>query len=387
MIQIARSRRGEWLVRAGMVLISILIALASLEGLFRIRHYVKYGRIGGIDGLMRIDRQLGLRVLVPNTHAGPIVINSLGFRGPEIEPNKPPGTIRLAFLGASAVFCAEVSSNDLTWPHLATGLVRARLPAARFDYVNGGIPGYTVTASIQQVRTQIVRLSPDVIVIYPPMNDLSGELRDLAARRGLADANASYRTSWLAEHSVLWVLAEKNLRVWTTKALVSQRDRLNVDPSEIGAEFSKNFAELVIESRRIAKIVAVTTASQMLRSDQSPDEQSHAAAAALLYVPFMSREGLLQAYRKYNLIIRQVGQATGVPVIDVETAIPADARHFNDTNHFRDDGSRVMAAEVAQALLAHEPFLALVRRPDLRSWRDSVPRVSEWVQRAPGRDG
>lgn len=53
-----------------------------------------------------------------------------------------------------------------------------------------------------------------MIVIYQATNDLSDELRDLARARGIyKQAKVDKERSWLTEHSVLWDLVEKNLRI------------------------------------------------------------------------------------------------------------------------------------------------------------------------------
>ena len=56
---------------------------------------------------------------------------------------KPPGTYRIAFLGGSTTYCAEVSGDDKTWPYLVVEALKAGYPDRRFDYVNVGVPGYT----------------------------------------------------------------------------------------------------------------------------------------------------------------------------------------------------------------------------------------------------
>ena len=50
-----------------------------------------------------------------------------------------------------------------------------------------------------------------------------------------------------------------------------------------------------------------------------------------------------------------------VPIlVDGALDIPGDAAHFTDSVHFTDAGSRAMAQRVSTALMAAEPFQALV---------------------------
>src|SRR2546426_4883698 len=51
------------------------------------------------------------------------------FRSP-----KPPGTVRLAFLGSSITYDPYVD-NASTWPHLVTQAIQAAYPTCRVDYI------------------------------------------------------------------------------------------------------------------------------------------------------------------------------------------------------------------------------------------------------------
>ena len=103
-----------------------------------------------------------------------------------------------------------------------------------------------------------------------------------------------------------------------------------------------------------ARRVAVATFSIQLRSGQSADEQLRAAASRLYYEPFMTPQGIIDADRRYNEIVREVAAATGALLVDGEDDIPGDPAHFADTVHFTDAGSAAMAARVTRAL-ARDP--------------------------------
>ena len=62
-------------------------------------------------------------------------INELGFRGKPFSMEKAPGTYRIAFLGGSTTYCAEVSGDDKTWPYLVVEAIKLAHPDWRFDYI------------------------------------------------------------------------------------------------------------------------------------------------------------------------------------------------------------------------------------------------------------
>jgi lysophospholipase L1-like esterase len=74
----------------------------------------------------------------------------------------------------------------------------------------------------------------------------------------------------------------------------------------------------------------------------------------------MTPDGLLAAFARYNEIIAEVAQEEGVFMIGGESLIPGDNEHFNDSVHFKDAGSRVMARRVSEALLRFPGFQDLV---------------------------
>ena len=76
----------------------------------------------------------------------------------------------------------------------------------------------------------------------------------------------------------------------------------------------------------------------------------------------MTPDGLLAGFDEYNRIIREVAAASGALLIDVADAIPADAVHYNDSVHLKDEGCRAMAERVVRELEHAPAFRALTMR-------------------------
>jgi lysophospholipase L1-like esterase len=354
------SARAKWVALAIFAIAGALVALAAAEGLTRLRQWSKIGTASSFESLYKVDERIQLRVLVPGARVGNITVNSLGFRGPEIPAAKPKGRIRLAFLGASTTFCAEVSGDSAVWPHVVVESLRARFPDVDFDYVNGGVPGYTVQSLRANLRHRIDALDPDIVVIYEATNDLSQEARQLAQAQGLARAG-SIEPSWLARRFLLWELVEKNLRVMVAnRGAESSSGRVVLDEAQLGSRFRNDLTELVEAAGRGERRVAVATFSTRLRPEQSPDEKKRSAVSALVYMPAMSLDGLLLGYGRYNEIIREVARDRQALLIGGENEIPGDAAHFADSVHFTDAGSRRMAQRVFDALVNDPKTVELI---------------------------
>lgn len=350
----ATGRQRNYALLATLVtLIVILLLVLLAEGGIRLRQWVKHGQSGTVNNMLVEDPTTGLTVPRPGSHNGSrIQINSLGFRGPELTAGQPD--LRLAFLGASTTFCAEVSNNAATWPHQVADRVRLALPGRRVDYINAGVPGYVVATSLENWRRRVAPHKPDIVVIYHATNDLAKDTRALARARGLMAESKEAEQSWLARHSMLWFLVEKNLAIRSAQQRATSANAARLDnlPSDIADGFRHRLTTLVREVQASGAHVVLPTFSYRLRRDQAPAERLKAAESALYYMPYMSTESLLAGYEAYNTAIRKVAQETGALLIEGELTIPGDAAHFTDSVHFSDRGSAVMAERVARALLA-----------------------------------
>src|SRR5215831_4617759 len=358
-LQISKTKRA--------LFVAILVLVAGLglalfsEGAVRLRHWVKHGDLWNLDQAFTVDPTTGLAIPVANAVVGNVRINSLGFRSPELERPKPATMVRLAFLGASTTFCGEASSNEATWPHLVWQQLRLSWPDASFDYINAGVPGYGLEHVLKNFEARVRPLQPDIIVIYEATNDLSGDTREAARRQGLYAGTRGRQESWLAKHSLLWLLIEKNLIIKKLQAQASgDGPRLHYDPRELSQGFAERLRALIHASQEVAPVVAVATFAPRLRRGQSKEEQIRASTTSLYYMPYMSLEGLVSGFEEYNRVIRVIGTETGVVLIGGEDRIPADDEHYNDSVHFKDPGSRAMATRVTEALLASDSVRALV---------------------------
>ena len=357
------SRAVRWVAIVVLPLLLLLVAALAAEALVRARQWSKNGTLGSYSDLYVTDNSIGLRLLRPSMQFGNVHVNSAGFRGPELITPKPVDDVRIAFLGASTTFAAEPSSDDAeVWPDLVVQKLRRRFPKTRFDYINGGVPGHTLSSTRKLLQARILALQPDIIVIFPGTNDLVGELMDLAVAQGLARPHDASSESWIARKSLLWELVAKNLRVISARqAARSGSQGLKFDPSELGKQFGPNLVALLKEASADAQRVAIATFPTQLRSHQSRERQLSAAVSAFVYMPFMSANGLIAAYANHNQLIEQAALAQGALLIGNEEAFPADPDHFVDTVHFANKGNQVMASRVADALASDPRVVDLIQ--------------------------
>ena len=353
-------QRAATLTLTVLAICIVLLLLAEIG--VRIRNKLLHGDFWGIENTYTLDSASGLRIPIPGGRFGPISINSFGFRGPEISEDKPANRLRIAFLGGSTTYCAEVSSNEMTWPHLVWKALHERWPGLDLDYINAGVPGYSTRALLPALEKRVARFSPDIIVIYEATNDLSANSYEMARDQGvIADRPQVDDFDWLTRNSLLALLVRKNLEIMRLQRLATGNfGKAKLDTVRVDAEFRKDYMNLVTASANVAKVVVTVTFAPRLRAEQSPEERKEAAASSLYYMPYMAIDDLITAFAHYNQVIREVARTHQTLLVRGEETIPADAKHYADSVHFTDAGSIAMAHRVAEVLMLSGAVQTLV---------------------------
>jgi lysophospholipase L1-like esterase len=108
--------------------------------------------------------------------------NSLGFRGPEISVETPPGRIRVLVLGDSMTYGVGVEYEE-TYSAVLESL------DPRLQVINTGVPGYCGEQELLVLEEFIERLAPDVVLVAYFWNDLwgpvQGDFRHFEVRDGV----------------------------------------------------------------------------------------------------------------------------------------------------------------------------------------------------------
>ena len=120
-------------------------------------------------------------------------INALGYRGPEIVLPKPPVTYRIAALGGSTTFGADLNSWTDAYPHQLQLALREESGDKRVEVINAGVPAYSSWDTAVSFMFRVQDLEPDMIIIYQAINDINPRLSDPA----FYDSQYSGRGYWI----------------------------------------------------------------------------------------------------------------------------------------------------------------------------------------------
>lgn len=113
----------------------------------------------------------GLKPGYRSYNEGGEYINALGFRGEEIDKEKPEGTFRIVAMGGSTTFAVYLKPDE-SYPYFLQRELRQRLGTDRIEVVNAGLTGSTSAESLHRLFYQILPVDPDMVVIYHGYNDL-----------------------------------------------------------------------------------------------------------------------------------------------------------------------------------------------------------------------
>ena len=331
------------------VVIVALLAVCELG--LRARQWMRYGSFAASvrDPMLEYDPQADLLVPRPGYEVKgarlDIKINSLGFRGDDFERRKPPHTVRIAAVGASTTFCAEVSDNHKTWPHRLQEKLAAAYPGVRFEVINTAVGGYTAAENLRNLTHRVLPLDPDLAIYYEGNNEITKDTRQLALDRGLiAPGNSRSLARTISDHSLLFDLTYKNLVILAgrRKAAAATQTIDSVPP-----DLPNHFIGQIDEMRRAlaAKDVPLVLSTFIVkfRRNQPRETQIANADVEFYYMPWMSIDGMLDAMDTYNQAILDYAARNGLPVVDDREAVPANAEHFSDAMHFVDKGAEAMA--------------------------------------------
>lgn len=341
------------------VLLTVAVLLGGAEAMLRWRAVRKHGSAGVQDTTLYQSDPVFGRILRPNAAlAGEQVqlhVNSLGFRGPEIGPDKPAGTFRVAVLGDSVVF-GRYARDEEVWTARLQQRLTERL-GRPVEVINAGVPGYTAETDIEVLRRRILPLAPDLVLVCQFMGDLNAACDGLggpvgegaAPARSLTDTSTRLRI-WRDRNLLSYHLIRKNLTPLVTPVQAGL-DRRDAMPAGFTDAYRTHLAALVAQADAAGVPIVLTTPWRAISRRQDIRVQLDHASTTLMNKPHISLEGLHDAFERFEAAVRDVAGSTDAELIDLAEMIPADGSLFMDTVHFSPAG-HAKAAELLTEPLA-----------------------------------
>lgn len=334
-------------------LVWVCVMLLAAEGAVRLRAWYRHGTGHPVADIYEPDGHLGRRLRPGATLRGrhrSLTINRWGFRGRDIPKEKPPGTIRIAAVGNSTTFGMEAGSDDAVWGARMIELLNEHANGCGFDFINGGVPGYTLAASITQLTENISAFDPDVVIVYQVGTDIAAHSRRQFSQPAPPDAFSSPDvTKFMQRKSLLLNLIRVNTAAFSAKQLVRRRhDRL--DDRGI-REYARRLTTMIGVGREHGWEMILCTCPRAFGDATAPTDQHTLAASALSHNSTLSLAGLNDAFARYNEAIRHVANEMDVTLVDLDRLVPKRRAYFADAMHLNDSGHWLVGEAIAGAVM------------------------------------
>jgi lysophospholipase L1-like esterase len=272
------------------------------------------------------------------------VINENGLRGPDII-RQPKSAVRIVCLGDSSTFGMCVS-EQMTWVRQLEGILRERL-GRNIEAINGGVIGYTVLQGLHKYETKLRAYEPDIAMLafgaineqMPALGATDVERARVWARdyqwhlRGISDHAWKLRFVQLLGRGVVEAR-------WRDRRELVRKCQTAQASFDGGRHYQARMTYDEFE-QYLTQFIEVLRRDQCLPILVNPHRRA-------------STEQRYPQVVRLSEIIRQVGQANDVPVLDCNHLFKQNLNHevdyFADTHHPNVWGNRVIAESAAEFL-------------------------------------
>lgn len=346
-----------------------VVFLVTIEMTVRVEQKVKWGAplIGKYTHGHLITRDSVTIKGRPNFRYEKWGMNSFGFRGPEIEEVKTPGTIRVATLGASETFGLFESEGSEYPAQLRT--ILDSLAPGKFEVINVGLPGMTPGAMLPYIHTVLSKFDLDIVTVYPspsffledrPPADslrLPPPSPPATGLRALLDSRPrTFEKLKVVAKRVLPLqiqIAIREHRLAQARSSLGEGQVWQSVPEDRIEMFREQMSRVVVTLKSIdAEPILVTHVNRYLHkaSDWYLEDVQHLLAVQSSYWPRASEAVVIGIDSATNRHLRNIAQERSLLIVDVEYLISSDGLHFADYSHFTDKGAFLLAKEIATHL-------------------------------------
>ncbi|MHC4065814.1 MAG: hypothetical protein ACYSUI_15135 [Planctomycetota bacterium] len=298
-------------------------------------------------------------------------INRHGFRGPDYEFEKAPGTLRLEVFGGSAAFCYKAAGRGKSWPGAVERKLGERL-AMPVEVINLALPAYNVFNSKINYLCFGRVFKPDALIVYHTWNDMVS-FRKVAKTPYRPVSTHENKPLWArigrmtqlgrrARH-VTWKLSQRRLE--REYYSLDEETKANLD-QPVGADvmaWERQSFEDFVRLARGDGVLPILVSQAFLGSLDNldePDVQFYLAGTHRRVG--MSLRRAVQTFVEVCSMIQEVAREGDAIFADGYNAVPHDLQHIRDNVHLFDAGSEVLAEEIAGVLLNDARFMRLVHR-------------------------
>lgn len=314
-----------------------IVVLACVELFFRFFPFKRPAYETLFEDIYEVELSMMPNAINPYYMVGLEVLNRYGFRGKDVDMQKPQGVFRIIIIGDSCTYGASSKAEE-TYPFCLEQFLSQRFSSPKFEVINGGIPGTNIYQNIMVLEKNLLRFNPDMVIVWssPNFSKVIKEYRDKAE-------NPPWY--WSLRRSLHKLALYKQMLRW-----------IKGKPKE-RASF-----EVMEEMRKVAVLDENQDAclDDYRRDLIRLKNLSARYGFELVFTDYPSRSNVLEPPKldgKYNSIpermLHDFCLENGLLFIDVSSALRpiADESYYADSAHPSPIGNRAIAKVIMESLI------------------------------------
>ena len=316
------------------------------------------------------------RYLPSRTLSGGLSTNSFGWRGPEIPLDKPPGTVRIAFVGASTT--VGMLNLPFSYPeyvvHWLNLWAERNALSVRFDGINAGREGLSSGPIAAVARQEVLPAEPDLVVYYeganqsmcvrigvpaPPPRPKSAFWERVD--RGLAAASVYSQIARRGQSASLFLQARGGYEPPKPRSEVDWPSGVDESHPDIDDPRLPERLKIIAKDLESARVPLAADGTELALSSfvWLVHDGLRLPPATSLPVYTKLNDGcwpyryadIRRSVDLHNHVLEQYAARQGLPFLHVAELFPPDPRFFFDAVHLNLDGTRAHAWIVFRELL------------------------------------
>ena len=283
--------------------------------------------------------------------------NSLGFRGEEINTEKPPGEYRIAMIGGSTTYSQLVADHRESWPYQTGENLKQICNKNNIAVINAGVGGYDSYQSVINFLFRVADLDPDLVVVHDGLNDIHSRLVTPTRYRG---DNSGRRRPW--EPGIEpYFMKLASLRLAMTlisghsfePSIGFHYDNRSSTPGIVSSEVDARLGDTpmrVLSTNR--PIYFERNLRDMVQLIRGKGAQPILATwpYSTVHDDYMQTEHYRAGAIEHNKIIRMLAKEEDVLLIDLDVDMPREKRYWADNRHVNAEGANIKAQFTSQSL-------------------------------------
>ena len=289
-----------------------------------------------------------------------VSINSLGFRGPELQSTKPSNGLRIWCIGGSTTFDIFSSNDESTWPAQTRQHLQFRFPDLAVEEINAGIPGEVLEGNLSDFERLQPQVRADYVIIYHGPNDLRQLLSTNLFSATAASTGTKNHKLGPPDGAIRSLLNRKDIAlVRVTRRLLQHQQPLDESwqdriVTKDQWNLLRNRLEQFIRKAKQANVVPVLVSHALRAQKGDSGEIAAERVAETAQLLRLYPNVVIDTFEQYNAMLQSLAEKHRIPFADARSAVGPESRNWGDATHFRPPGSLLAAQVIADEIALHQ---------------------------------